>query len=762
MAGGSGQEMQFDGLDAQTRRAQDRRGAAGWWFRFWTGWRPEPDARRTEGPAKWKAKPGRIGICCSGGGIRSAAYSLGALQRLQQAEVLQQAKYLSAVSGGSYIAAAMTLARRSAAEPFAPGSAEERYLRNRTTYLVPHGGEGVFLAYRVLLGIALNLVFLGLLVGLPALLLGLAFHWWGWEDDRGWEGVGSIAAPDWPLAVAGGIAGVSVLLALVYILRRFAKPLRGGDPVAPSPSPPTGPLGDPPSGPELWRLVVQTWSVRLLGAAVLVAFALVLMPDLAGWIAHPHDPNERGDTSLAIPAAVATFVAGLAAQLLARPPKELAAGAGRLAKAGRAIWPRLLRALAAVAATVAVPLLVLAWAGAVAAWAWLHVDSTFVVPLLDLELPSVWTAFGAGAAALVVLFVWGDLTSWSLHPFYRARLASVFALRRREDAGGQEAGALDTYKEIPRMAAAQPPAESPPPYDDDTGKPPWPTLVVCAAANVSDPGATPHGRRVTSFTFSADAIGGPLVGYASTADYEGELAHVRSDVMTAVAVSGAALSPSMGKMTYRAGRALLALANVRLGVWMPNPRNALDGSAPRRPRPYRLLWEMLGKNGLRDRYLYVSDGGHYENLGLVELLRRGCTEIYCFDGGGGRGIGAALGDAVALARSELQVDIVVSAEDMAALEPGEDGISAADHVVAAIHYPGEDGLPSKEPSGTLIYSRQLLTADAPQDVHAHARRNPKFPHDPTSDQFLTDQAFESYRALGTLAADNALVSQSDQ
>lgn len=132
---------------------------------------------------------------------------------------------------------------------------------------------------------------------------------------------------------------------------------------------------------------------------------------------------------------------------------------------------------------------------------------------------------------------------------------------------------------------------------------------------------------------------------------------MRSDVMTAVAVSGAALSPSMGKITYRAGRALLALANVRLGVWLPNPRNTPKASNPAseasdaqpkalpgRPRPYRLLAEMLGKNGLRDRYLYVSDGGHYENLGLVELLRRGCTRIYCFDGGGGRALGRLAAD----------------------------------------------------------------------------------------------------------------------
>ncbi len=732
--------MEFDGLDARTRRDEDR-GEHGWLSDFLTGWRPEPDSRRAETPPGWKPDPTRVGICCSGGGIRSAAYSLGALQRLQQDGVLQKADYLSAVSGGSYIAAAMTLARRSADDPFAPGSPEEQYLRNRTTYLVPHGGEGVFLGYRVVLGIAINLLFFGLAIGLPALLLGLLFDGlWG-------EPGGGVNAPDWPSWVAGAIAMLSILSALYYVARRFGKASNSADEWQDPPA--DAPVDGPPTGPERHRLIVQTWTVRLLLAAVVFAFLFVLMPDLAGWVADPGSDATQPDSTgtIAIPAAVATFVAGLLGQLLAREPKQLGADAGRVAKAGRAIWPRLLRGLAGVAATIAVPLLAVAWAALVAGWA------------VDADGWTVVLAFVAGAVVLVTMYRGGDLTSWSLHPFYRSRLASVFAQRRRTGADGEQAGALDTYAEIPPMRKAQPPEGS------------WPKLVICAAANISDPGATPHGRRVSSFTFSAEGIGGPLVGYVPTREYEGGIAHVRSDVMTAVAVSGAALSPSMGKMTYRAGRALLALANIRLGVWMPNPRNTPDSVAtatttatpevPERPRPTFLLREILGKNDLRAPYLYVSDGGHYENLGLVELLRRGCTRIYCFDGGGGRGIGAALGEAIALARSELQVDIVVDPEDMAALEPDENGISATDHVVADIHYPDGDGYPSPAPTGKLIYARQLLTAAAPQDVHAHARRNPKFPHDPTSDQFLTDQAFESYRALGRLAATNALAEPLD-
>ena len=54
-----------------------------------------------------------------------------------------------------------------------------------------------------------------------------------------------------------------------------------------------------------------------------------------------------------------------------------------------------------------------------------------------------------------------------------------------------------------------------------------------------------------------------------------------------------------------------------------------------RPRPEYLWKELFGRNRIDDKFLYVTDGGHYENLGLVELPRRGCGTIYCFDACGG-------------------------------------------------------------------------------------------------------------------------------
>jgi hypothetical protein len=230
----------------------------------------------------------------------------------------------------------------------------------------------------------------------------------------------------------------------------------------------------------------------------------------------------------------------------------------------------------------------------------------------------------------------------------------------------------------------------------------------------------------------------------------------------AVAMSGAAVSPSMGKMTKRPLVFLMALANVRLGVWVPNPRwvgagfgedRRMERERYGRPRPWYLLCELLGRNRIDARYLYVTDGGHYENLGLVELLRRGCTKVYCLDASGvgqGKAEFDALGDAIALARTELGVEIDFSHEDPGELEPDETThLAKKDVVKGKIRY--SDGT-----KGTLIYVRNTMTDKATWDARAHQMEDPRFPHNSTVDQLYTDQKFESYRVLGAGGAERAI------
>jgi hypothetical protein len=278
-------------------------------------------------------------------------------------------------------------------------------------------------------------------------------------------------------------------------------------------------------------------------------------------------------------------------------------------------------------------------------------------------------------------------------------------------------------------------------------------------------------------------------------------------------MSGAALAPSMGKLTRSSLRFLMCMANVRLGVWVPNPRrmgkfvtvrpdarrNAKgfaakvkvacmsssqligevrqDASEPTgepeltaklehtakhrlmpRPTPKYLIKELFGWNSVNDKFLYVTDGGHYENLGLVELLRRGCSRVYCFDASAGKRFGA-LGDAIALARSELGVEITFTDNELATITENKKGFAAQRCATGTIEYTRSTSgalTKSGRVSGRLIYAPTVMTEALPWDVQAFKQADSSFPHDSTLDQLFTDQKFEAYRILGRYAARSAI------
>jgi hypothetical protein len=278
-----------------------------------------------------------------------------------------------------------------------------------------------------------------------------------------------------------------------------------------------------------------------------------------------------------------------------------------------------------------------------------------------------------------------------------------------------------------------------------------------------------------SFTFEHDWSSGPVTGYVPTEWIEGH-GRLVSTLPGLMAISGAAVSPSMGKMTHPALRFMMAFFNVRLGVWVPNPyrqegirRSASERLADpivpptptdepsvaeqvtaraRLPGSRYILREALGLNSLRHEFVYVSDGGHWENLGLVELLRRGCMKIVCIDGSGGdTETFATLSEAIALARSDLGVDIDIQLCSLV----GKDGNLCPDAFAEGrIHYP------DVERAGKLLYVKAIVPKDAPQDVLSYAKVDKRFPNISTADQFFTDKTFEAYRSLGRYLTKEAL------
>jgi hypothetical protein len=774
---------------AEARRAAELGTGRKFWGWLFNGARPEP-VPSFMGTVE-EAEAGKVGICCSGGGIRSAAFSLGALQTLQEKGELRRAAYLAAVSGGSYIAAAISMVAKTGdgdsdpallarKGPFSQGSPEEQYLRNRSSYMAPTVADKIYLVWRVVLGLLLNLFFISApLIGIALILTGLLYAP-NVPDLAGPCAPGCAAdIPNWFWEVPLWVFVASAVLGFGSMLLRL--------------------------GSEKWMRAFVVWATRLLIVAGVLALVLVGLPYLAKAIESLGDGTvsaqpSLGDSLSTLGAGFLALLAGIGAQLtgLLRSKQTLeTAGKARkaLGKAGSGLG----KGLAYVAGGLVGPLLVIA-----------IVATTLAVGIAQAPLGggTDWNLVWIGLAILAgygVIYFFVDLTTWSLHPFYKRRLSSAFALKRV----GVDALTDEERRRIETVPPANPATDVGVAIERDydkrvplsqtalseTKSRQVPTLLICAAANVSDPGASPPGRPVTGFTFSAGSVGGPLVGAVRMWELEsafedreeafpddpdaadapggpgGEKEKTlipqtarkrrRRDLTlpAAVAMSGAAISPSMGKMTARPLTFLMALANVRLGVWVPNPRRVGDLAKSRwqrwafaRPRLSYLLCELLGRNRIGGRYLYVSDGGHYENLGLVELLRRGCSEIYCLDASGvkeGHAEYGALGEAITMARAELQVEIDFGKTNLSDLTPGKKThLAKKDVITGTIRYPG--GL-----KGRLVYVRNTMTEKATWDARAHQLEDPRFPHNSTVDQLYTDQKFEAYRVLGAGAAERA-------
>ncbi len=666
----------------------------------------EPNAPEPAAPAG--TRPVRIGISLSGGGVRSACFSLGAMQSLDAAGVVDRASYLSAVSGGSYLAGAWTIARYgptptalgadASAEaspkpkPWAAGSPEVPWFRARLGYLTSRDGGLVGAIATLLLGVAVNVAVLATAVWLLARPLG-------------WFVRSSL--------VLGGAAPATVTL-----------------------------------GRRLW-LPALAWAVICLGlmtAWVLAQRVRTTFPRIStSWVRN----------TLLLAATAAAVVAVLASVALLAVPWLVHRGP---ALAGDGIrLTQLLTGSAAVAAVWGVvkrplsPLLPRLGGLLVAAFAL----------LLAAEVAARGAARGpaadrtlylAVAAVFAVVYLVADPDWWSLQPFYRGRLRHAFASRRRPDGSVAE---VDTRDE--------------PPLEQFAGTD-RPQLVVCTAMNVSGrPAPVRVGVPAYSFTFTpteiafsaATAEDGGVRTYRAPTAWYGRLFQrwdtPRLAVMTAVGMSGAAVSPAMGRFDRGTTRALLALANVRLGMWMPNPRYAAtpppsfpDGKRPGYPRRRigYLFKEVFGVHDPEDLYVYVSDGGHWENLGLVELLRRDCTEIFCFDASGsGPGSLATLAEATTLAAQELGVSVEVDVEALRAAPLG-DGFA---------RYVGRNATAGivRDAAGRvslLWYARSALTEDCPPRLLAYREKTPIFPNHPTTDQFFDTEQFETYRLLGEVTA----------
>jgi hypothetical protein len=263
-------------------------------------------------------------------------------------------------------------------------------------------------------------------------------------------------------------------------------------------------------------------------------------------------------------------------------------------------------------------------------------------------------------------------------------------------------------------------------------------------------------RKSESFTLTPIYCGSRVTGYQRLpVNYQaGNLTLGR-----AMAISGAAADPNMGTDLSGPLIALMTVFNTRLGWWLENPgrplwwheskvdqRHGLVGDwSAESPSYGGLLWlELLGRTDEHGHWVHLSDGGHYENLGLYELVRRRCRFIVVSDAGQDpRFSFEDLANLFRRCRTDLGISIQL---DTSPLRPqGDARLSRWHCAIGTIRYDEVD--PNTVP-GTLVYLKTSLTGDEPPDVLNYALLNPHFPHQTTADQFFDERQFESYRALG--------------
>lgn len=271
------------------------------------------------------------------------------------------------------------------------------------------------------------------------------------------------------------------------------------------------------------------------------------------------------------------------------------------------------------------------------------------------------------------------------------------------------------------------------------------------ARDRQDPCKTPAGAYVLSSLY-----GGSVQG--NHRDQGRELAGV--SLATAITISGAAASPNMGYHSSPMTAFLMTLFNVRLGAWLANPAIAKPffGRKPeslwQQSGPPVALWplvsELLGRTDERGRFVYLSDGGHFENLGVYEMLRRRCRRIVVSDAGCDPGCTFVdLGNLVR--KAYIDHDATIAFTEMRLASRAASGPDTVGFARGTITYP-ENGAPQ----GEILYIKPGYFGGMPLDVRAYAETHEDFPHESTGDQWFSESQFESYRRLGYFLASQAV------
>lgn len=661
-----------------------------------------------------------VGLALSGGGIRSAAFCLGALQALHAADLIPKIDYLSTVSGGGYIGCSLAsgLKETEGAFPFASQLRQDetpslQHIRDYSNYLFPKGPFDLFRNSAIYArGLVANAIVLAVFLCVLA-LCNVSLVW------NPTLGVLPAWAPMGSFVLSGIIAAAILLFVVVW---------------------------------GLWRSFCANtselagWWARI-GWAILVILAGVLFFELQVYIlneVHAAAADKAGFLHGSV-----TWIEGIIAALapvsavFAFLSDKIGDFIKRSKEAERwtqQIWGHA-AGLAVYVAGAIIPLLLWVLSLQLSYWGLhppFHLQPENTVWLHRHFGGHLWIAsYVAAAAICFVLTLILRPNANSLHALYRDRLSKAFLFKPRHYA--------------PVVDGVEQPLDPVHPNLGDLSEVHSPYLLVNCALNVGgSKEVNRRGRNADFFLFSRNYVGSKTTGYVKTDDMQGRAPGL--SLGSVMAISGAAFSSNMGANTIKPLTATLALLNIRLGYWLRNPRKlgayAISGAFSN----FYFLAEMFGMLNEKRHSVYLSDGGHIENLGIYELLRRRCRVIVAIDAEcDGEMAFSSFNVLERYALVDLGVRIELPWQQIANMtkstgkaidEDGDAPKNNGPHVaVGQILYPGNR-------RGILVYIKSSLTGDENDYIFHYKKRYSTFPHETTLDQLFSEEQFEAYRALG--------------
>lgn len=390
-----------------------------------------------------------------------------------------------------------------------------------------------------------------------------------------------------------------------------------------------------------------------------------------------------------------------------------------------------------------------------------------------------WIGLACLVAVTIAVGAISNLNYTGLHRFYRDRLMEAFLPNPQSEEGGQQSAPGPSTSSLLAEGFALEEACV-------RGVAGPLHLINCNVVLTSSGDDMYFSRGGDSFTLSPVYCGGDATGWRETTKWIlddavdspwpqkmlntfGLKQMRRMTLATAMAISGAAVNPrTNGEGPARSGLLsfVSTLFNIRLGYWVPNPM-AESGEAfssrrkwiawypPNFLHPGVLGGLFSGHKHEKARWVELSDGGHFDNVGIYELIRRRIKNIIIIDGTADPDLKLeSFANAYERARNDFNVKIDISSfpanfDDMM---PGtarphtaistERKLAERGWAVGKIFYPG-DPVP-----GYVFYINTVLTERLPPNLYSYHAAHKSYPDEPTSDQFFDEQQFEAYRELG--------------